>query len=100
MSEFKRRRGEPASAWCARLGGLDMEALSAHQVEELTLRRVLAGRAARRETRDRLRQSAACGLVTNGSESADVRRCKEIIQALSDEDRRQLMRWLEESFPE
>ncbi len=101
MPDFKRRRGESAAAWCTRLGAVDMAALSPRQLEELTLRRVLAGQALQREVRSRLRKAAAPpDEADDAPESEALRRCKEAVRALSAEDRRQLLRWVEAFFVE
>jgi len=92
MSEFKKQRGESAAAWCARLSEIEMAGLSPRQVEELTLRRVIAGRALRREARGREQPSVG---ANGGPDSHELRRCKEAVQALSDEDRRRLIKWLD-----
>ena len=96
MSEFKRRRGETTAAWCARLGAVDMAPLSAAQLDDLTLRRVLAAQTVRREVR---RQHAAADeLHGNGAESKALRRCKTAVHALSDDERRLLRQWLDAAF--
>ena len=101
MGDFKRRRGESASGWYARLGDVNMADLSPLQLDELTLRRVLAVRALRREGRSRLRRQAALADEANGGpKSADLRRCMEVVRALSAEDRRRLVRWVETTLDE
>ncbi len=97
MSEFKRRRGESASAWCVRLGAVDMAALSPAQVDDLTLRRVLAGRALQREARRR-RKHAPDGTDGDGLETKAFRRCLAAVLALSAEERRRLKQWLDATF--
>jgi hypothetical protein len=98
MADFKRRRGESASQWCARLGATNMSALTPHQLEELTLRRVLADQAARRE--NRRRRAGAEANDSNGHESEELCRCKDLARALSLDDRRRLMQWVETNLAE
>ncbi len=100
MADFKRRRGESASAWCARLGDENMASLSPRQLDELTLHRVLAAQALRREVRGRLRKTAVPADGADGPESEDLRSCKQAVRALSAADRQRLMDWVETSFVE
>jgi hypothetical protein len=98
MADFKRRRRESASEWCTRLSATDMSALTPDQLEELTLRRVLADQAARRE--NRRRRAAADAQGANGHESEALRRCKDLARTLSPDDRRRLMEWAAANLPE
>ena len=91
MSRFSRRKAESAADWAARLGGEDAVRLTPDQVTELTLRRLLAERAAKRGRAAPSAAPAGDG-ETGGGE--DLRRCKNAVRALSPEDRRELARWL------
>jgi hypothetical protein len=96
MPEFKRRRGETASAWHARLTAVDMSRLTGKQLDELTFSRLQAAQAKRRQAR---RQAQG----RNGgadSDSVDLLRCKDAVQALSQDDRRRLVQWIEKHLPE
>ncbi len=98
MPDFKRRRGESAKAWSARLGKVNRTILSARQLDELTLHRVQAGRALRREARGRRKAASLAEEAGDGLDSETLRRCKEAVRALSVEDRRRLLRWVETTF--
>ena len=86
MPSFRRNRRETASAWAARLSRVDPSALTPEQLEELTLRRLLAERALKREKGGRVP-------IEDAPESEELRRCKECVRALASEDRRRLLEW-------
>ena len=96
MGEFKRRRKESTAQWRARLAGMDASALTPTQLDELTLRRLQAERAARRGLRRTANRATTDAALASDSQA--LLRCMELIRALSAEDRRRLLRWLEGSF--
>jgi hypothetical protein len=97
MPDFKKRRRESVSAWFARLSTVDMAALNPGELDDLTLRRVLATQAVRRELRRRGGRNRSNG---DAEDSADLRQCKEQFRALSSDDRRRLMQWAEKDLPD
>jgi hypothetical protein len=93
MMGFRRRKGETAGEWAARLNRVDASTLSPRRLEDLTLCRVLAGRALRRE-------NAAHGGRAAGEppHSRNLLRCMEAARALSPDDRRRLIQWLRDDL--
>jgi hypothetical protein len=96
MTGFRRRKGETAGEWAARLNRVDASTLSPRRLEDLTLCRVLAGRALRRESAARGgRDGHAAG---EPPQSKDLLRCIEAARALSPDDRRRLIQWLRDDL--
>jgi hypothetical protein len=86
MPNFRRSKGETVSEWAARLRSEDATRLTPRQLDELTLRLVQAAMAARRAGR---------GTTAN---SDPVVRCQKAVEELSAEERRRLVRWMQDGL--
>jgi hypothetical protein len=94
MPKFRRRSGETAAEWYDRLSRVDAAALKPRQLDDLTLRRIEAERARRREGAAPAAGGPAPPVAAAAPPDA-FQQCKEAVRALSPEDRLRLIWWLQ-----